>query len=278
MISETLVWLSKSLPSGGYKLECFGSGGGAMEVWIDQLGKLHILVGDGLRIQFLSDGGPLESSDGVAFQELLLRRVDYNLRHGDHKHSKLAKTRDYLYAKEPGRGNINGNLGLQKPNSNTAVGLTLPQAEFVYNGVVHSATGKSPFALVYMEPPKHVLDFAQLPKNSSSSVAATHMAEQVEGVHLEVKQKLEEANAKYKVTANKHRGHKVFQEGDMVIVFLRKERFPAQTYNKLKPKKYGLFRILINNAYVINLLEAMGIRNKSKHHCKYKHPTKADGN
>ncbi|KAH7548601.1 hypothetical protein JRO89_XS14G0177800 [Xanthoceras sorbifolium] len=98
---------------------------------------------------------------------------------------------------------------------------------------------------VYMKPPKHVLDLAQLPKNSSSSVTATGIAEQVQVVHADVKQKLEEANAKYKAAADKHRRRKVYQEGDMVMVmvFLRKERFPVGTYNKLKPKKYGLFRI-----------------------------------
>ncbi|GJW88173.1 hypothetical protein Tco_0163513 [Tanacetum coccineum] len=51
------------------------------------------------------------------------------------------------------------------------------------------------------------------------------MAERIEAVQAEVKEKLESSNAKYKVQSDKHRRMKTFSVGDQVMVHLRKESF-----------------------------------------------------
>jgi len=112
----------------------------------------------------------------------------------------------------------------------------------------------SPFSIVYRKISHHLLDLAKLPNEFSSSASA--MTKQTLNVQKEVQAKLEKFNARYKTATDKKRREKVFEEGDMMMVYLRKERIPTVSYSKLKPKKYGPFKIMkkINdNAYVVDL-------------------------
>ena len=121
--------------------------------------------------------------------------------------------------------------------------LALSQAEFAYNSLVNRSTGKSPFVIVYCVPLKHALDLVPLLELPRVSQAAENMADRIQAMQEEVRQKLETTNAKYKEVANKKRREKIFNVGDLVLFYLRKERFLVGTYKKLKDKKYGPFQI-----------------------------------
>ncbi|GJT70672.1 RNA-directed DNA polymerase [Tanacetum coccineum] len=115
--------------------------------------------------------------------------------------------------------------------------VSLALAEFAYNSVVHISTGFSPFEVVYKTSSRHVVELVDLP--GKKNIQANRMVEEIQATHEVVRANITEANTKYKFTADKHR---------------RK--------NKLKQKKYGLYKILrkINdNAYVVNLPNTMSI-------------------
>nr|GMD01401.1 zf-CCHC domain-containing protein [Ipomoea batatas] len=134
--------------------------------------------------------------------------------------------------------------------------FALSQAEFAYNSSVHMSIGRSPFSVVYTKTPRHAVDLLHLPKVDGMHKSASNMAEQVKNVQEEVKAKLIASNAKYKAAADKKRRQQVFQVGEQVLIYLRKERYPAGTFHKLSPKKYGPFEIVrkINdNAYVVDI-------------------------
>ncbi|GKB48361.1 hypothetical protein Tco_0899114 [Tanacetum coccineum] len=123
-----------------------------------------------------------------------------------------------------------------------------------------SSTGFSPFEVVYKTSLRHVVDLVDLP--GKKNVQANRMVEEVQATHEVVLANITEANDKYKIAADKHRQKKLFQVGDEVMVFLRKECFSVVTYSKLQPKKYGMYKILrkINdNAYVVDLPNTMSI-------------------
>ncbi|PKI51378.1 hypothetical protein CRG98_028239 [Punica granatum] len=120
--------------------------------------------------------------------------------------------------------------------------FALAQAEFAYNSAVHSATGRSPFSIVYQKVPRHAINLIKLPKTYKGNAAAESMTNEVQSMQQQVHKKLEVTNAKYKKAVDKHLKERLFLELDVVMVFLRKEIFYVGSYNKLKPKKYGSYK------------------------------------
>jgi len=97
----------------------------------------------------------------------------------------------------------------------------LPQAEFAYNSSINSSTVMSPFSIVYRKVSHYLLDLAKLYIGEKFSNAASAMAKQILDVQEEVRLKLE-SNARYKAATDKKRREKVFEEWDMVMIYLRK--------------------------------------------------------
>ena len=108
----------------------------------------------------------------------------------------------------------------------------------------------------------HIYDLAPLPEMGRNSLKGENMADLMKKLHEETRLKIEESNAKYKKYANQKRHNQSFQEGDMVMVYLHKERFPAGSYSKLSKRKIGPYKIIKKieeNAYVVDLPKHMEI-------------------
>ncbi|XP_026442931.1 uncharacterized protein LOC113342684 [Papaver somniferum] len=124
--------------------------------------------------------------------------------------------------------------------------------------------GKSSFAIVYSKVPNHILGLVVLPKPSKSHEKVDQLLDKASQLHNEVKNKLEDSNAKYKAVADQHKRFKSFEEGEIVMIHLRKERFRTGTYNKTMMKKYRPFKNLkkiSDNAYVVDLPANWNISN-----------------
>ena len=80
--------------------------------------------------------------------------------------------------------------------------------------------GMSPFSIVYLKVPHHLLNLAKLSIGGNFSNADSAMAEQAINVQKEIRIRLKKSNTRYKATADKKRREKVFEKGDMMIVYL----------------------------------------------------------
>ena len=95
-----------------------------------------------------------------------------------------------------------------------------------------------------------------------SSVDGEEFADAIREMHEEVKQKLQSNNLRYKSREDLKSREVNFEEGELVMVHIKKDQFPRGTYNKLKWKKIGSCKIMrkfSTNAYEVELPSDVGI-------------------
>ncbi|XP_074318277.1 uncharacterized protein LOC141655077 [Silene latifolia] len=140
--------------------------------------------------------------------------------------------------------------------------VKLAHAEFAYNRSPTHATSHSPFEVVYGANPYLPLDLIPLPKDELVHKDAEAKLKSMVKLHEQVRKQIEAINVSYQRKANKHRKPRVFQDGDLVWVHLRKERFPGKRKNKLMPRAEGPYKVISrvnDNAYKVELPGDYGV-------------------
>ncbi|KAH7533414.1 hypothetical protein FEM48_Zijuj04G0128200 [Ziziphus jujuba var. spinosa] len=137
-------------------------------------------------------------------------------------------------------------------------------AEFAYNSSINRSTGRSPFEIVTGMLPRKPIDLVPLPLAARPSAEAETFGRHIQEIHDDIRRKIALSNESYKAHADLKRKFAEFNEGDMVMVRIRPERFPRGTYKKLHSRNVGPYKILkkiSSNAYVLDLPKDMGISN-----------------
>ncbi|KAK1681414.1 hypothetical protein QYE76_042262 [Lolium multiflorum] len=132
----------------------------------------------------------------------------------------------------------------------------LPHAEFAYNRAKHSTTSRSPFMIVYGFEPPTALDILPLPLHERTNMDFDKRTTAMKKLHEETRETIQEHVLRQANRLNAKKKERVFEEGDLVWIHLRKERFPQERNSKLKPRGDGPFKVLKrinNNAYVIDI-------------------------
>ncbi|CAA7021374.1 unnamed protein product [Microthlaspi erraticum] len=153
----------------------------------------------------------------------------------------------------------------------------LPQAEFAHNHATNRSLGFCPFQVVYGIIPRGPLDLSAVSDVSRMHGSATAFVESLQEVHSSAISNLQQASVRYKTAADKHRREVLFAPGDLVWVYLTRDRMPASEYNKLRSRKIGPIKVLevINpNAYRLDL--PPHIKTADVFSVKYLSPFKGD--
>ncbi|XP_057543293.1 uncharacterized protein LOC130821516 [Amaranthus tricolor] len=126
--------------------------------------------------------------------------------------------------------------------------VKLAHAEFAYNRTPSATTKYSPFEVVYVSNPFVSIDLIALPQDKFVHGGAKEQAEFMMKIHKEVGKNIEKANEIYKKEANKRvKNVRNFEVGDIVWIYMRKERFQIKEKTNSCPElkvdlggKYGV--------------------------------------
>ncbi|KAK1574154.1 hypothetical protein QYE76_019009 [Lolium multiflorum] len=132
----------------------------------------------------------------------------------------------------------------------------IPHAEFAYNRAKHSTTMRSPFMVVYGFEPPTAIDLLPLPLHEQVNMDIDKRAQYMKKLHEDTRATIEQQVLRQATRLNLKKKARIFNEGDLVWIHLRKDRFPQERNSKLKPRGDGPFKVLkrINdNAYVIDI-------------------------
>ena len=128
----------------------------------------------------------------------------------------------------------------------------------------HRATGYSSFQVNTGRVPNLAVDLISLPMAGTYSHEAYAYANDLAELHRHVRERITAYNAKIKTSVDAHRRPCEIQEGSLVMVQLRPERYATEKAHKLHPRADGPFQVRrkINpNAYEIAIPPEWGIPN-----------------
>ncbi|SJL01314.1 uncharacterized protein ARMOST_04634 [Armillaria ostoyae] len=118
----------------------------------------------------------------------------------------------------------------------------LPLAEFAHNNRAHSATGRSPFMILYGRNPRIIPDSLRTP--NSKVPAASDFSKAIAQIHKETEAALEQAAGRMKAQYDKHkRSAKEYHVGDKVWLDATNLHLPRPK-KKLDDKRVGPFLVL----------------------------------
>lgn len=106
--------------------------------------------------------------------------------------------------------------------------LKLGQAEFAHNHALNRSLGFCPFRVVYGVIPRCPLDLATTPDRTRHHGEAIDFLEDLQQVHRQAQENLTLSAEKYKAAADTKRREVIFSPGDLVWVYLTRDRLPLR--------------------------------------------------